>query len=89
MAAGQGMLPPSLGSLTTDLSKMGVRFGMVFSICAVAILVGQPLAGWLIELDGGGYLGAQIWAGGCMMLGVGGMVVARTRRVGWRLGVVI
>lgn len=87
MASGQGMLPPSLGSLTKDLSKMGVRFGMVFSICAFALLIGQPLAGALIEANGGGYLYAQMYAGACMMMGVIFMVTARTRIVGWNLKV--
>jgi len=37
IAAGvQGMFPAALSSLTTDLSKMGVRAGMVLSIVAFA-----------------------------------------------------
>ncbi len=43
MASAQGMFPPSLGSLTSDLSKMGVRMGMVFSLCGFALLAGQPI----------------------------------------------
>ncbi|CZT03448.1 related to monocarboxylate transporter [Rhynchosporium graminicola] len=89
MASGQGMLPPSLGSLTKDLSKVGVRFGMVFSICGFALLIGQPLAGALIEANGGVYLYAQMYSGTCMMLGVVFMVAARTRIVGWNLKVKI
>ncbi|CZT47388.1 related to monocarboxylate transporter [Rhynchosporium secalis] len=89
LASGQGMLPPSLGSLTKDLSKMGVRLGMVFSICGFALLIGQPLAGALIEANGGGYLYAQMYSGTCMMLGVVFMVAARTRIVGWNLKVKI
>ncbi|KAK0126232.1 hypothetical protein ONS95_007846 [Cadophora gregata] len=83
MASGQGMLPPSLGSLTKDPSKMGVRFGMVFSICGFALLVGQPLAGALIEAHGGGYLYAQMYAGAGMMMGVIFMIAARMKIVGW------
>jgi hypothetical protein len=68
-AAAQGMLPPSLGSLTTDLSKMGVRLGMVFSILGFALLIGNPFAGYLISLNKGGYLYAQMFAAGTLMLG--------------------
>jgi MCP family monocarboxylic acid transporter-like MFS transporter 3 len=52
-----------LASLTVDLSKLGVRFGMVDSLIAFASLAGPPLAGVLIQSDNGGYLKAQIWAG--------------------------
>jgi MCP family monocarboxylic acid transporter-like MFS transporter 3 len=49
--------------LTTDPSKLGVRFGMVCSILAFASLAGPPTAGALIESHTGGFLKAQIWAG--------------------------
>lgn len=40
----QGTVLSSLPTLTTDLSKMGVRSGMVLSIVAFACLTGPPLA---------------------------------------------
>jgi MCP family monocarboxylic acid transporter-like MFS transporter 3 len=49
--------------LTTDPSKLGIRFGMVCSALAFASLAGPPTAGALIEQDNGGFLKAQIWAG--------------------------
>lgn len=89
MSAGQGMLPPSLGSLTKDRSKMGVRIGMVFTIGGLALLIGQPLAGALIEARDGQYLYAQMYAGSCMIAGVLFMVAARVRVAGWRLFVIV
>jgi predicted MFS family arabinose efflux permease len=89
MASGQGMFPPSLGSLTDDLSKMGVRMGMAFAACGIALLIGQPLAGVLIQAHGGGYLYAQIYSGATMTLGVVFLVAARTYRVGWRWNVIV
>jgi MFS family permease len=85
MAAAQGMLPPSLGSLTSDLSKMGVRIGMVFSILGFAILIGNPLAGALISVDGGKYLYAQMYAGSALVLGVVFLAAARVVVTGWKL----
>jgi hypothetical protein len=85
MAAAQGMFPPSLGSLTDDLSKMGVRMGMVFSLCGFAVLIGNPLAGALITLDGGRYLYAQMFAGAAMTLGVWFLMAARVLKSGWSL----
>jgi hypothetical protein len=52
-----------LASLTTDPSKLGVRFGMVCSTLAFASLAGPPTAGALIQDDNGGFFKAQIWAG--------------------------
>ena len=85
MAAAQGMMPPSLGSLTSDLSKMGVRIGMVFSILGFAILIGNPLAGALISVDGGKYLYAQMYAGSALVLGVVFLAAARVVVTGWKL----
>ncbi|ORY02732.1 putative monocarboxylate permease [Clohesyomyces aquaticus] len=52
-----------LASLTTDPSKLGVRFGVVCSTLAFASLVGPPTAGALIQSDNGGFLKAHIYAG--------------------------
>lgn len=83
------MFPPSLGSLTTDLSKMGVRMGMVFSICGLALLIGQPLAGVLITADGGSYLYTQMYSGASMTLGVVFMIGARISKMGWKPWVIV
>jgi len=83
MAAAQGMLPPSMGSLTTDLSKMGTRMGMIFSITGFALLIGQPLAGALITAGGGRYLYAQMYAGSALMLGAIFLGAARVKQAGW------
>ena len=85
MAAAQGMLPPSLGSMTTDLSKMGVRMGMVFSLLGFALLIGNPIAGALITADHGSYLSAQMYAGSALLAGVVALAVARIARTGWKI----
>ena len=56
----QSLYPPALSSLTTDLSKAGVRMGMGFSIVAFASLTGPPIAGALIQSNGNDYLHAQV-----------------------------
>ncbi|EFE42960.1 hypothetical protein TRV_02325 [Trichophyton verrucosum HKI 0517] len=60
-AACQGLFIASCSSLTVDLSKMGTRTGMVFTIVSFATLTGPPLAGMLIEKRNGDYLYAQIF----------------------------
>ncbi|KAK0661082.1 Aspyridones efflux protein apdF [Lasiodiplodia hormozganensis] len=63
----QGLFGAALSGLTTDLKKMGVRVGMVMSICSIAGLTGSPLAGALIEYNHGSYQGMQIFAGSCLI----------------------
>lgn len=85
-AAGiQSLFPAGLASLTTDLSKAGVRMGMGFSIISVACLTGPPLAGALIQSNDGQYLHAQMWAGTAMICGGLTMLAARIAKTGWKL----
>jgi len=56
----QSMYPATLASLTSDLSKAGVRMGMGFTIVSFACLTGAPLAGALIQRNDGDYLYAQM-----------------------------
>ncbi|CAK7207539.1 hypothetical protein SEUCBS139899_010349 [Sporothrix eucalyptigena] len=92
IAAGgiQSLFPAGLTSLNTrDLSKAGVRIGMVFTINSIATLTGPPVAGALITADKGGYLGAQIFTGTVLLVGTCFIVCAklslgRSTGLGWR-----
>lgn len=84
IAAGvQGIFPAALSSLTADLSKMGVRIGMVLSVVAFACLTGPPLAGALIQQGHGSYLYAQIWGGTSLIVGALTVMAARIAGTGW------
>ncbi|ATY65469.1 Major facilitator superfamily transporter [Cordyceps militaris] len=73
----QGLFPSTLAGLTKDLSKSGTRIGMIFSVVSIAALTGPPLAGKLIDVRGGMYLGAQLWGGACLV--VGGLILAAAK----------
>ena len=73
----QTLFPSTLSSLTTDLTKMGVRVGMVFTIVSIACLTGPPIAGALIDLNGGEYLYAQIFGASTILLGALTLLMAR------------
>ncbi|KAK7757516.1 hypothetical protein SLS62_000531 [Diatrype stigma] len=77
----QSMFPAGLSSLTTDLQKQGTRMGMVFTIVSFAVLVGTPAAGALITAMDGSYLGAQVFTGFCVMVGVSFLLGARSARM--------
>lgn len=55
------------------------RLGVLLLTVAVASLVGMPLAGTMME----GKVGAQIFAGVCVLLGGALFVGARVAKVGW------
>ncbi|KAH6886461.1 riboflavin transporter MCH5 [Thelonectria olida] len=88
-AAIQSLFPTGISLLTQDLSKIGVRMGMAFTIVSFSTLTGPPIAGAIIDAQGGEYWGAQVFAGVSLALGTGFMVatkVVRMRRTGtgWR-----
>ncbi|KAI3544191.1 riboflavin transporter MCH5 [Colletotrichum abscissum] len=66
----QALFPSALASLTADPRKQGARIGMVFTIVSVSVLTGPPIAGALVSALGGRYLGAQMFAGSSLMLGM-------------------
>ncbi|KAI2619632.1 MFS general substrate transporter [Hypoxylon sp. NC1633] len=81
----QSLFAVSLAALTDDLTQLGTRMGMVFSVVAFATLTGSPIAGAIIQSSGGSYLGAQIWAATSMLLGAVFLAAARVSRTGWVL----
>jgi MFS family permease len=85
----QSLFPAGLTSLTSDLRKAGVRMGMTFTIVSFATLAGPPIAGAIVQSQGGRYTGAQVFAGVCMLMGAGFMAAARVVKVrklglGWK-----
>ena len=59
------------------MKKVGVRTGTLFSVVALGVLTGPPLAGALITTDDDNYLYAQFFAG--TVPAVGGMLLVFTR----------
>lgn len=74
----QTLFPSTLSNLTTDITKMGVRTGMVFTICSLACLTGPPIAGVLIRTSDGTYRSAQLFGGTSVLLGAILILAART-----------
>ncbi|KAI9811855.1 MAG: hypothetical protein M1827_005206 [Pycnora praestabilis] len=76
------LFPAVLASLTPDLSKTGVRMGMVFTCLSFANLTGPPIGGALIQLHGGSYLSGQVFAGTTVAGGLALLTVVRFLRTG-------
>ena len=67
---------------------MGVKAGGIFSCIGLACLIGTPIGGALVSYrtDRGmeqPYLGAQGFAGVCLMLGGVFLLMSRVAKVGW------
>ena len=56
---------PIVFSLTTDADTIGTRFGMLTGVCGVALLIGNPIAGAI--LDHGSWLALQLWAASLLL----------------------
>jgi MFS family permease len=78
----QSLFPASCASLTTDMSKMGVRTGMCFSFISIACLTGPPIAGALIQMRDGHYLYAQLFGGSAFVGGTCTLIAARVAKIG-------
>lgn len=84
VSANQATYVPSLASLTRDPQKMGIRFGMIETLCAFSALGGPPTAGAIIDLSGGQYAQAQIWGGSVMIAAALTFAAARISVTGWK-----
>ena len=76
-AAYQGTFPSVLSSMTKDLGKIGVRNGMGYGLVGTASCIGPPIAGALLQSNGGSYLTAQMW--GASMIAAGGICLVLGR----------
>ena len=73
----QTLFPSTLANLTSDMSKIGSRTGMVFTIGSIACLTGAPIAGALISAENGHYDHMQIFGGTTVILGSIVLIAAR------------
>lgn len=84
VSANQGTFVASLASLTRDPRKMGIRFGMVETLCSFATLAGPPTAGAIIDRSGGEYQWAQVWAGTVVAAAALTFAASRIAATGWK-----
>ncbi|DAA75554.1 TPA_exp: Uncharacterized protein A8136_1628 [Trichophyton benhamiae CBS 112371] len=74
-----GMVPALLSQVSPDVSKIGVRQGVLFTCVSVATLTGNPIAGAILNQQNGAYWGLQVFAGlmmaGCVVFYIVARVV--------------
>ena len=65
-----GMVPALLSQVSPDVTKIGVRQGVLFTCISIASLTGSPIAGAILSRQNGTYWGLQVFAGAMMAAGV-------------------
>lgn len=78
-------LAPTLIAQISDVRQIGVRTGTMFSLVALAVLVGSPIGGQLVISDNGGYRKMQAFSGALMAGGALMYAALRVRVGGWSL----
>lgn len=76
---------PALATLSPDLSLVGTHMGMSFGFGALGLLIGNPVAGAL--LDSAGWIGPAMFCGAANVLAAVCILGARVKKAGWRVGV--
>lgn len=83
------LLPPVIVGLTPDMSVVGTWMGMSLFVASFGLLVGNPIAGALVDIRDGKFEHAQGFAGGTVLGGaalMGAALVVRRRQVNdWRV----
>lgn len=82
----------TFASICPDLSKLGTRVGMSWSVSSIASLIGSPIAGALLRKHNGhtNFLGVQLWASICLLLAtccttVLWILIKKRLKKGWRV----
>ncbi|RBR04610.1 uncharacterized protein FIESC28_11537 [Fusarium coffeatum] len=76
-------LTPALVVEVSPLSEIGHRTGMLYFCISIGVLAGSPIAGALVEANGGNYTYLKVFAGVTMLIGA--IVIGALRFYGYQL----
>jgi MFS family permease len=80
------LTPVCVGQLC-DTKDYGRYYATCYTIVSIGCLTGIPIAGEILQRDGGGYAGFIVFTGACYVGGLVAFGAARVLGVGWRIGV--
>ena len=78
-------LIPAQIAYVSKVEQIGLRTGMHFAVVAFAGLIGNPVAGAIVNRDHGGFNGLQIFSGVTLLAGATSFLVARIVTGGFTL----
>jgi MFS family permease len=79
------IIAPAVVTISPDLALVGTHMGMNFGFTGFGLLIGNPVAGVL--LDKYGYIGPAMWCGSANVLAAIFILAARLRKTGFVLKV--
>ncbi|KAI0052175.1 MFS general substrate transporter [Auriscalpium vulgare] len=83
-------LPPSvIANLSPDVRLVGTRLGMSFCIAGLGVLVGNPVAGAILNIEEGDFVRAQAFGASVTLAGAVFIFFGRLSKVGLQLRVKI
>ena len=62
-------LPSAVLPYVSPLNVLGTRMGMTWGLAGIALLVGSPIAGALVDLVSGNFVRLQLFCGICLLAG--------------------
>ena len=82
------LTPTIIALLCPDLSVVGTRMGMNFTFAGLGFLIGNPIAGAILNVPQGKFRGAQAFSAVTILVGAAAFIVVRLliakRRSGWK-----
>lgn len=78
------LTPVCVGQLCRT-SEYGRYYATCYTLVAFGTLTGIPLAGALLQVCNGGFMGVALFTGGCYVMGTASLVIARWYKVGFSL----
>jgi MFS family permease len=75
-------IAPTLVAQISDIRQIGVRTGTAFACQAIGALIGSPIAGAIVQSQGGKFIGLQLFCGITMAASVVVYLAARQAIVG-------
>jgi len=76
------LTPVCVGQLCMT-TEYGRYYATCYTVVSFGTLTGIPIAGALLQVCSGGYLGVILFTGGCYVLSLASFVLARREKVGW------
>jgi len=76
---------PAMVATLSDVRKLGVRNGALYSFSAFGVLIGSPIGGAIVNDQSGAFSGLKIFCGIALLVGTVFAVLSRTAQVGWKL----
>lgn len=63
------LMTPLIAQIS-DIRQIGIRTGTAMAVMSFGALTGSPIAGAIVQAQGGNYLGLQLFCGCCMLVSV-------------------